>query len=53
MVEVFNMHGERIITEELPMGTRHAFSLAGQQAGVYLVRFMAGELVSIEKVVKW
>jgi len=52
-VEVYNMRGERIITEELPAGARHAFSLEGQQAGVFLVRVIAGERMGIERVVKW
>jgi parallel beta-helix repeat protein len=52
-VEVYNMHGERIITEELPAGARHALSLEEQQAGVYLVRVVVGDRMGIERVVKW
>ena len=52
-VEVYNMRGERIITEELPAGARHALSLAEQQAGVYLVRMVVGDRMGIERVVKW
>ncbi len=52
-VELYNMHGEHIRTEEMPASATHEFSMEEQPAGVYLIRVIVGEQMGIERVVKW
>ncbi|MBE0662666.1 MAG: T9SS type A sorting domain-containing protein, partial [Bacteroidales bacterium] len=51
-VEIFNIQGELILSQELPPGQKHEIGLRSCKPGVYLVRLVNGAQIGIEKLIK-
>ena len=51
-VEIYNMRGEKILSESLSGETAHEFSLADKPAGVYFIKVVAGETIFTSKLIK-
>lgn len=51
-IDIFNMRGEKIQTEEIIGENRHEFSLWDKPAGVYFIRVITGTSVTSIKVIK-
>jgi len=51
-IEIYSLHGERILTESYSGDTKHEFSLFTHPAGIYVVRIVTEGMVETGKVVK-
>ncbi len=51
-VEVYNIHGEIVIHEQVSTYHEHAFSLNAQPPGIYLVRVEKAESVEFQRMIK-
>lgn len=52
LVEIYTMQGNLIFGKELPAERLNNLSIAGRQAGIYLVRVMKQDQVGIGKIIK-
>ena len=52
-IEIFGIHGEKLISEQLPDGKKHEFSLSGRPNGIYVVRVMSDSVTGIARVIKY
>jgi hypothetical protein len=52
LVTIYNMNGKQILRQEVRGETRHTFSLAGEPAGIYLVRVILEGKMEIVKVIR-
>jgi hypothetical protein len=53
IVQIFSASGKRLMVEELQGETRHEFSLAGQQPGIYFIWIVAGDYSETIKLIKY
>lgn len=51
-IEVFNMMGNMVFSEEMPAQESYKLSLFDQQTGMYFVRVIQGDKVAIERLIK-
>ena len=51
-VELFNLFGQKILTQTLYAGRRHSFSIEEQQSGIYLFRISINGATEIRKIIK-
>jgi hypothetical protein len=51
-VEIFNMKGEKVLSDEMTDQLKHDFSLSGLPAGLYFIKVSAGELNGSSRIVK-
>jgi hypothetical protein len=52
-IEIFGMHGEKLIREQLPDRKKHQFSLSGKPDGIYFIRIMSVSFTGITRIVKY
>ena len=51
-VEMYGMHGERLLTEYLKGKSKYDFTLDGNPNGVYFIRVITGENAGTGKIIK-
>ncbi|MCX6267403.1 MAG: T9SS type A sorting domain-containing protein [Bacteroidetes bacterium] len=51
-VEIYGMHGERVLSAELRGQRKYELSLAGKPVGVYFIRVVIGKFTGTLKIVK-
>lgn len=51
-IELYGMHGERLMTEKLQGRTKYEFPLAGKPNGVYFIRVVTGKFAGTGKIIK-
>ncbi|MCX6277088.1 MAG: PKD domain-containing protein [Bacteroidetes bacterium] len=51
-VEIFNINGERIFSDELVGLTKHELSLKGKPSGIYLIRIISANYSGTMRIVK-
>lgn len=51
-VEIFDMNGEKLLSQELTGERNRQFSLSGRPAGIFLVRVLAGELHASSRIIR-
>jgi len=52
MVEIYGMKGEKLLSYELTGAQRHAFSLSGNPAGIYLFRIISALNSGTTRIIK-
>ncbi len=52
LVEIYNMNGERIFSDELVGLSNHEFSLKGKPSGIYLIRIVSANHSGTLRIVK-
>jgi hypothetical protein len=52
-IEIFGIHGEMLISEQLPDRKKHEFSLSGRPDGIYVVRVISVSVSGISRVIKY
>lgn len=53
MIEIFNLHGEKVISETMIGGKQHDFRFSGMPAGLYFLKIVAEGNVETIKLVKF
>jgi hypothetical protein len=51
-VEIYNMHGEKVLISKMTGERKHLFSLSGFPPGIYCVRIVAGDLTETVRLIK-
>jgi hypothetical protein len=51
-VEIYGMHGERVLSRQLYPGMKHEFTIADQPAGMYVVRIIGNGVSGTTRIVK-
>ncbi len=51
-IEVYDVHGNRLFSEQMIHDAQHQFSLSGQPAGIYFVRISNGDYSEILRLIK-
>jgi hypothetical protein len=51
-VEIYNMHGERLFSEQLKGRKKYDFSLADKPNGVYFIQVVTGKYAGTGKIIK-
>ncbi|MCX6304449.1 MAG: T9SS type A sorting domain-containing protein [Bacteroidetes bacterium] len=53
MVEMYSMHGEKLVGEQLPEGRKHELSLHDRPAGIYIIRVVSPEMSGTSRIMKY
>ncbi|MCX6303525.1 MAG: T9SS type A sorting domain-containing protein [Bacteroidetes bacterium] len=51
-VEIYSMHGEKVLISAMPGEKKHSFSLSGFPPGIYFVRVVSGDLTETVKLIR-
>lgn len=51
-VEIYGIHGERLLNEKYTGEKKHEFSLEGKPAGIFFIRIFCGENIGSQKIIK-
>ena len=52
-VEIYGMHGETLLSRQLPGGRKHELSIGDKADGIYIIRVVANGVSGIARIVKY
>ena len=52
-VQIYGMHGELLISEQLPMERKHEFSLKDKPKGIYIIRVISEGVSGTARIIKY
>jgi len=51
-VEIYGMHGEKILNDQFTGEKKHEFSLESNPTGIYFIRVFCGDNLGSQKIIK-